>query len=51
MTNYLKSGGAKMQVAGQVTGYRPHVRLQAQVRSQATGQVTHKNNRTLEKLD
>ena len=30
-----KSGGAKVQVTGQVTGYRPQVR--SQVRLQATG--------------
>ena len=49
-------GGAKVQVTGHRSGYRPQVRSQAtgQVtghRSQATGQVTGhtKNNRTLDK--
>ena len=44
--------GAKVQVTGQVTGYRPQVRSQdTGHRSQATGQVTGhtKNNRTLDK--
>ena len=40
-------GWAKVQVTGQVTGHRPQAR--SQVRPQATGQVTHKNNRTLDK--
>ena len=34
----LASGGAKVRVTGQVTGYRPQVR--SKVRLQATGQVT-----------
>ena len=49
------SGGAKVQVTGQVTSYRPQAtgQVTGQVtghRSQATGQVTgHTNNRTLDK--
>ena len=46
------NGEAKVQVTGQVRGYRPQVRLQATGhRSQVTDQVTGhtKNNRVLYK--
>ena len=46
------NGGAKVQVTGHRSGYRPQARSQVrpQVRSQVRSQlVTHKNNRTLDK--